>query len=287
MVFDKGNRVLKRKKYKFVEDPKIDYVHSGVTTGVNKIPRGIPSGGINITVVGLNFNYIREPKMYVVYDDERFTGPCKVVDNKKMFCLSPKITTSVTWRNKDNPTPKKLDYGFIMDDVKRVQNLEQVLQSSVLLYPDPEFELFDEPDHVKSYKSDYLTINGKNLNRASKESDMKVMIGTEICNVTSLSSNQLTCKPPADQPAALIDGRKDYDEIPDVVVMIGESGKKYRIGKLTYNLGDGQLPKPVMIGVAVGACFLLLVVLIILILYRKKSTESTRVLKGKQNGFNF
>jgi len=47
----------------------------------------------------------------------------------------------------------------------------------VLLYPDPEFNSFDEENGVKFYKSDYLTLNGRNLNRASKETDMKVAIG--------------------------------------------------------------------------------------------------------------
>ena len=125
-------------------------------------------------------------------------------------------------------------------------------------------------------------INGKNLNRAASDSDMIVMIGTEICNVTSLSANQLTCKPPAEQPpVSEIDGVPNYDEMPDVVVMIGKTGKAYRIGKLSYKLGEGKLPQPVLIGVIAGACFLLIMVVIFLILYRKKSSESTRVLKGK------
>ena len=283
MIFDKGSRKLKRKKYKFVEDPKIDYVHSGIS-GVNKVPKTIASGGINTTVIGFNFKFIKHPKMYVVYQDKRYSGECDVFNNTLMYCSSPKIQTPVPFRNLDNPTPQTLDYGFIMDDVKRVQNLQEVLQGSqshVLLYPDPEFEPFEEPNGIKSYKTDYLLINGKNLNRASSESDMKVMIGTEICNVTSLSENQLTCKPPVEQPPVLINGEKSYDETPDVVVTIGESGKIYQIGKLSYNLGDGKLPQPVLIGVIAGACFLLLVVFIFLILYRKKSSESHRVLKGK------
>lgn len=281
MVFDKGQRVLDGRKYEYVEDPKIDYADSG-NTGVRKVPKGIPSGGINITVVGLNFNYIQDPLMYVVYQDQRYTGPCGVVDNRKMHCLSPNIEAPVTWRTTDNPDPIRLDYGFIMDNVRRVQNLSQVLKSHVLLYPDPEFDTFDEKDGVKYYKSDYLTLNGKNLNRASKESDMIVLIGTKFCNVTSLSLNQLTCKPPDEQPPALIDGKEDYDELPDVSVRIGHN-LEYKIGKLSYNLnGDGKLPKPVMIGVAVGAGVLLLIVIGILILYRRKSTESTRVLKNMQ-----
>ena len=60
MTFDKGSRVLVGKKYEYVEDPKIDYAESGNSANsVNKVPKGISSGGVNITVVGLNFNYIQ------------------------------------------------------------------------------------------------------------------------------------------------------------------------------------------------------------------------------------
>jgi plexin A len=282
MVFDKGTRVLDSKKYEYVEDPKVDYADSG-NTGVRKIPKGIPSGGINITVVGVNFNYIQDPEMYIVFQDKRYSGPCIVFDNKKMHCLSPKIDAPVAWKNIDNPDPIRLDFGFHMDNVKRVQNLSKVLNSHVLIYPDPEFESFKEEDGIKYYKSDYLTLNGKNLNRASKETDMLVRIGSKFCNVTSLSLNQLTCKPPGDQPPALINGREDYDELPEVVVMIGNN-LEYKIGQISYSAsGDGQLPKPVMIGVAVGAGILLLIVLCVLILYRRKSTESTRNLKNMQD----
>jgi plexin A len=281
MVFDKGTRRLDGRKYEYVEDPKIDYADSG-NVGVRKVPKGIPSGGINITVVGVNFNYIQDPKMYVIYQNKRYTGPCSTVDNKLMFCSSPKISAPVAWRSIDSPEPTKLDFGFIMDDVTRVQNLSKVLNAYVLLYPDPEFNKFDEEGGIKYYKSDYLTLNGKNLNRASKESDMVVRIGSKFCNVTSLSLNQLTCKPPADQPPALVNGQEDYDRLPDVVVMIGDN-LEYRIGQLSYSFeGEGQLPKPILIGVAVGAGFLLMIVVAILILYRRKSTESVRNLKNMQ-----
>ena len=281
MVFDKGTRVLKGRKFEFVEDPKIDYADSG-NNGVRKVPKGIPSGGINITVVGANFNYIQDPEIYIIFQEKRYTGPCTVVDNKKMYCQSPKIKAPVTWRNSENPDPIRVDFGFHMDEVKRVQNLSRVLNSQVLIYPDPEFESFTEEGGIKYYKSDYLTLNGKNLNRASQETDMRVRIGSKYCNVTSLSLNQLTCKPPEDQPPALINGREDYDEYPEVVVMIGNN-LEYKIGKLSYSFGgEGQLPKPIMIGVAVGAGVLLFIVIGILILYRRKSTESSRVLKNMQ-----
>ncbi len=63
---------------------------------------------------------------------------------------------------------------------------------------------------------------------------MRVRIGSKFCNVTSLSRTQLTCKPPEDQPPALTaEGREDEDQLPEVVVVIGES-LQYRIGRLSY-----------------------------------------------------
>ena len=48
MLFDKGHRSLRRGKYRYVDDPKIDYVHTGINGGVNKAAKSILSGGINI-----------------------------------------------------------------------------------------------------------------------------------------------------------------------------------------------------------------------------------------------
>lgn len=60
MVFDRGTRVLHNKRYEYKEDPSIDYAHSGgATSGGSKVPKAIPSGGINVTVVGNSFSQIQ------------------------------------------------------------------------------------------------------------------------------------------------------------------------------------------------------------------------------------
>ncbi|GBN66336.1 hypothetical protein AVEN_140536-1, partial [Araneus ventricosus] len=60
---------------------------------------------------------------------------------------------------------------------------------------------------------------GKNLDRASQESDVFVLIGTSHCNVTSLSRSQLTCRPPKTQPSGRdANGEPDPSKIPEVVV---------------------------------------------------------------------
>ncbi|GBM19484.1 hypothetical protein AVEN_184020-1, partial [Araneus ventricosus] len=58
---------------------------------------------------------------------------------------------------------------------------------------------------------------GKNLDRASQESDVFVRIGTSHCNVTSLSRSQLTCRPSKTQPPSRdANGVPDPRKIPEV-----------------------------------------------------------------------
>lgn len=123
------------------------------------------------------------------------------------------------------------------------------------------------------------------MDRACQESDVVVQIGNTYCNVTSLSRQQLTCRPPEMQPPGIDDqGQTSEVSLPEVVVIVG-ANKKYIIGKLSYSnpVGiNGALSKPALFGV-IGAIVVLLIVFIaFLIAYRRKSTESNRVLKNMQ-----
>ncbi|XP_067122896.1 plexin-A2-like [Centruroides vittatus] len=281
MKFDNGLRVYE-KEFEYVDNPTISSIESG-PSGQRGIPKGIPSGGIMITVKGTNLNAVVAPKMYVMYEGEEYRSEsnCKVESPKEMKCESPPIPYAV----KEDEI-LELDYGFEMDNVEQVRNISSKPEfPKFQMYPDPKYEPFSEKDHIKYYKSDYLTINGKNLDRASQEIDVIVRIGTEFCNVTSLSRSQLTCRPPTSQPPARgLNGSPDKKKIPYVIVEVG-SKLKFTIGQLSYEIPAGQdstLSKPVIIGVIAGGCILLLIVILILIAYRRKSTESSRVLKNMQ-----
>lgn len=57
------------------------------------------------------------------------------------------------------------------------------------------------------------------MDRACQESDVMVRIGNSLCNVTSLSRQQLTCRPPVTQPPGVDeDGHPNPQELPQVVV---------------------------------------------------------------------
>lgn len=60
---------------------------------------------------------------------------------------------------------------------------------------------------------------------------------------------------------------------------------KFTIGQLSYDIPAGPesaLPKSIIMAVAAGGGILLVLVIAILIAYRRKSTESSRVLKTMQ-----
>jgi len=58
MTFDKGVRNYTGQMYEYVENPTILSAESGVFSQ-DKVAKGIPAGGIIITVTGTNLNYVQ------------------------------------------------------------------------------------------------------------------------------------------------------------------------------------------------------------------------------------
>lgn len=285
--FDQGgNRLYEKDLYEYTDDPTIESLESGVNS-LGKVPKGIPAGGIKISVSGKNLLSIQKPLFYVYNENrtKRYYSECEVHSNSLMTCLSPYIP-DINSSSIDAENPKHLDYGFKMDDVSSVQNISMNKgYPPFTLYPNPIFDYF--PDSIKHYKSDYLTINGQNIDRACHESDVVVQIGKSNCNVTSLSRQQLTCRPPETQPAGYNNG-SDFElnalDPPEVIVSIGQNFRQ-TIGRLSYSSNLAQtspLTKTTIYGGVVGISVLILVFIAFLIAYRRKSTESSRVLKNMQ-----
>lgn len=295
MRFDNGERIFHDYNFLYVEDPEVDVVTSSQASmnhigraGIAHIPpKGIPAGGITVHVRGKNFISIQEPRFYVVVDGLKYNGSCLVENATDMSCSSPFVPEEKLNPYRLSPEdPVELDYGFHMDNVEGVHHLATRRNNRLpmfMMYSNPEYKPF--PEEIKFYKSDYLTINGSNLDRASSEYDIMVRIGNGFCNVTSLSRTQLTCKPPPIQPEALNwRGQLDNNQLPDVVVTVGNS-LNFTIGKISYDSYDGFegfLSRSILLIIIVGTCFLMLVVVVILIAYRRKASESSRVVKTMQ-----
>lgn len=65
-------------------------MESGLT-GQRGVPKGIPSGGILISVKGTNLNSVQRPKMYVDVDGVRYNSSCVVESSVDMKCKSPAV----------------------------------------------------------------------------------------------------------------------------------------------------------------------------------------------------
>ena len=93
MGFDKGIRRFSRELYEYVEDPTIEYAESGVISQV-KVPKGIPSGGIIISVTGNNLDYIQVFNLLFFLPSLPFVS----LINEFLFCnRSPKcLSATVT-----------------------------------------------------------------------------------------------------------------------------------------------------------------------------------------------
>lgn len=122
--------------------------------------------------------------------------------------------------------------------------------------------------------------------------DLNVWVGADSCNITAMSPIQLTCRLPAERPLAEEEDYSalTYDKLPAVIVGIGRR-LNITLGYMSYDDSDGasfwNIPtndvyKHVFFVIVVGICILFVVVVVILILYRRKSTESSRVLKTMQ-----
>ena len=171
--FDAGIRSFEDYKFLFVDDPEIISVESGSSSSSSSAtsspgrlsgPRGIPGGGITISVKGSNLNSVQRPLMYVEVEGVKYNSSCVVESAVDMKCKSPRVPLeklSHLFSDSDGD-PLELHYGFIMDDVSSVQSLTSKPYGRFprfQMYPNPLYLNFSEPEGIKYYKSDYLTIN--------------------------------------------------------------------------------------------------------------------------------
>ena len=176
--FDNGIRSFDDYKYLFVEDPRIVTVASGQHAG----PKGVPAGGIGVKVTGENLNSVLKPLMFVEVEGVKYNSSCVVEADDEMKCKSPAVPVeklSRLFSDMEAGDPIELHYGFIMDGVKSVQSLTTRAIDrlpKLLMFPNPVYLNFSEPNGLKYYKSDYLTINVSILSSREGEADLDLLL---------------------------------------------------------------------------------------------------------------
>jgi plexin A len=179
----------------------------------------IYSGGRILSVHGEYFDSIGSAGL-LVYDHDgvtSFESACKILSGRLMECVTPplhKVLGKSTLVSED-AEPEELHIGLRMDNATGLLHLSSPHSSRpdlVLHYVrDPLYSNFS--NNLKVYKGDELVIEGSRLNVASDQNDVRVMIGSEFCNITSLTSTQLLCVPPAHQPPPDDDDNGDLPQV--------------------------------------------------------------------------
>lgn len=226
VTLDRGEKVLEDVLFEYVADPQITKVWSFGSGQTDNRPRGTPSGGSVVYVEGTNLDVASRPQIVFAFGGKEYTGPCEVISSKHMECRTPQamdlanLTTKYYTARMDGERPLEVDYGFVMDGVMPLRNLtraEGKTFDKFQLYPDPVVRNFTDANGIKYHKSEYLFIEGENLNQAYKMEDYVVEVGMSFCNITSLSRKQLTCRPPDNEPTARgPDGQARIGALPEV-----------------------------------------------------------------------
>ncbi|XP_070559799.1 plexin-B-like [Ptychodera flava] len=267
MYFDGSERQAPEgKKFEFTEDPTV--------TDINPSASMI-SGGRQINVTGTYFTSIRQPKMLITFGRPFLSEkPCEVHSFSKMECITPPVDISMSLRNNQNKDDNEVTVGFIMDAVEEVRQLDLDFEIVV----DPEYYPFTEEGNIREHQGGQLVVQGKNLNLASTESEVIVTIGQEECRVVSLSSVQLNCIPPDDEPMGVNkSGSPTENGLPIVIVEVGNL--EFFIGFLKYHVTSQTTPWGIIGGlIAVFVLFVIVVIVILCYCQRKNS------LKEKPNG---
>ncbi|XP_065214513.1 plexin-A4-like [Planococcus citri] len=166
--------------------------------GFNIIPKGIPAGGIKVSIhdnIGPHISSIGEMIFQVSYNGQTYnSSKCKKKNAILMSCLSPRIP-EIDSDSIDIENPIVLNYALIITPNETNANTSSIKIDSFkfFLYPNPIFYNFSIAEHDGKYR---VTIRGKNIGDACQKCDFNVSMGNSNCTVISISRSYLICELP-------------------------------------------------------------------------------------------
>ncbi|KAK2182660.1 hypothetical protein NP493_342g02054 [Ridgeia piscesae] len=255
------------------------------------------SGGMKLRMHGEHLDSIYRPIMVVtrVYKDNirvftanhtkktatelQFAIP-KLTDGIRVVGSSPPSTSHESRRrrralesNAFNSRDTHFYLGFRMDGVGEYRNMSTSplpQYGELLVYNDPVYAEFEERDHVRKFfvgTDEFIHIRGKHLNYASHIRDVRVTVGTELCNITLLATNQLTCRPPPQKPR-FESSNYAPGGIPGVTVYVGTL--MFFIGYLNYVEPGGVSEVVIAVVVAIAVAFVVIVGVCLCVIRRRR-----------------
>ncbi|XP_066912178.1 plexin-A4-like isoform X2 [Clytia hemisphaerica] len=245
---------LQGQTFKYEKNPSVFRLY---TNKRNIHPKFITGGGQVFIVEGARFNIIQNVK--IIFSTKSplklatFEVVCEINQEEKVICLTPNVT-EVAISNKrssfDISTDIQLDgYSQDFDEI-------QVL-------PDPLFHKFE--DGVRIVKTDDLILTGEYLETIASE-DVKVNIAGIPCKVTDLDRRLVCTIPPESEVLAA----SPYINKAPIQVLVGKGGLTYDLGFVQFfSPEDNEEQIKLIIGLTVGALFLILLIIVIACVYMR------------------
>ncbi|XP_065211804.1 plexin-A2-like [Planococcus citri] len=275
------NTSLKSGSFEYFKDNQRD------DKGFNLVPKGIPSGGVEILIHNVNLTRTQALLFVIHHDDKTFHSPCKIQNDSitTLSCTSPPIS-NVKNELLDPQNPRKME--FLLTNNLSSNPLIDIIHDNIsefLLYPDPEFHHFLNSS-IKIDKNNYLIIQGKNINKACQKTDITVIVGSNTCKVLSLSLEQVICVLPQSEQNSFADETEEEDLLSkyhNITILIGENFKRI-VPKYTDSKGNEKDLVPV---VAIAFTGVVLSIIVYHFIYRKKIlAKSLQKLKKMQRQMN-
>ncbi|XP_030838908.1 plexin-B1 [Strongylocentrotus purpuratus] len=188
MTFDGVEKTFKDFTFTYYPNPIIDAIDRTVA---------IMSGGLNIKLTGQRFDVIQEPRIIVsslttnASDSELCNGT-----ETLLICPTPSFPDDGISARRRRATNGVMTANLTFDFDGYI-----VDRGLIEYYPDPMYESFIEPNRIYESGNSRLEITGINLDLASTEDDIQVLLGPDgVCDVDDLEIDVLRCQLPNKKP---------------------------------------------------------------------------------------
>ncbi|XP_069483946.1 plexin-B2 [Ambystoma mexicanum] len=250
-------------KFSYRENPTIDSFMPD---------KSFVSGGRAITVCGSGFDRI-----------QTFATIISMQARREKRDTATERNLNITERNLEKINDTRLLFStpqipenfhnYNVRTVIKMDGHEVVLKMNDMPFEyvaDPVFENFT--DGIKKQVTGIIYAKGKNLNAAMTIKEAKAFVGEEECVINTLTSTDLYCQPPEQQPQPRRRQKRDTtNNLPEFIVKFGN--REWVLGKVEYGQAT-VIPLNIILPLVIIP--MVAIIIIAIYFYRRKSQQAER-----------
>ncbi|BFZ01172.1 hypothetical protein BsWGS_04211 [Bradybaena similaris] len=210
------------------------------------------SGGCQVKIYGMNLGSAKYPKLEVALSSNptnKAVATCRH-NLDYVICPTPNLRGLYT----------SASDRFMMTAVFDGVNSSAI--GNIEVKPDPEMHSVGTIDFQYPFE-DTITLQGKGLNTACQEHELKVFTGTISCTITRITDTEIKCKPAISPPG-------DYKRLP-IQVIVGNIQKQ--VGTLHYLDLHETTGFIIIISCIAAAIGIAIIVIIICCIWRRRKKK--------------